>query len=77
MGDIPGFEPFRFAGDYRDLMHTVITKRLNRALCRYLPLLVLFPLRTVNQKSLLIGSLVISSSTRNRAVGGGRRLLEA
>ncbi|KAH8756400.1 cytochrome P450 monooxygenase [Diaporthe sp. PMI_573] len=34
MGDIPGFEPFRFAGDYRDLMHTVITKRLNRALSR-------------------------------------------
>ncbi|KAJ4415978.1 hypothetical protein N0V82_007003 [Gnomoniopsis sp. IMI 355080] len=34
MGDIPGFEPFSFAGDYRDLMHTVITKRLNRALPR-------------------------------------------
>ncbi|POS69852.1 cytochrome P450 monooxygenase [Diaporthe helianthi] len=34
MGDIPGFEPFSFAGDYRDLMHTVITKRLNRALSR-------------------------------------------
>nr|L0MYS5.1 RecName: Full=Fusicocca-1,10(14)-diene-8beta,16-diol C-9 hydroxylase; AltName: Full=Cytochrome P450 monooxygenase PaP450-3; AltName: Full=Fusicoccin A biosynthetic gene clusters protein 7 [Diaporthe amygdali]BAM71032.1 fusicocca-1,10(14)-diene-8beta,16-diol C-9 hydroxylase [Diaporthe amygdali] len=34
MGDIPGFEPFSFAGDHRELMHTVITKRLNRALPR-------------------------------------------
>lgn len=36
MGDLPGFEPFSFAGDHRDLMHTVITKKLNRAL-RKLP----------------------------------------
>lgn len=32
MGDIPGFEPFSFAGTHRELMHTVITKRLNRTL---------------------------------------------
>ncbi|KAG8158154.1 hypothetical protein KVR01_011915 [Diaporthe batatas] len=34
MGNLPGFDPFSFAGDYRELMHTVITKRLNRALPR-------------------------------------------
>ncbi|KAG6353557.1 hypothetical protein INS49_005519 [Diaporthe citri] len=34
MGDLPGFEPFSFAGTHRELMHTVITKRLNRILPR-------------------------------------------
>ncbi|KUL83712.1 hypothetical protein ZTR_07519 [Talaromyces verruculosus] len=32
MGYIPGFEPFAFAGTHRNLLHDVITSRLNRAL---------------------------------------------
>ncbi|KAI1868379.1 hypothetical protein JX265_007202 [Neoarthrinium moseri] len=65
MGFIPGMEAFAFAGTHRQLMHDVITKRLNRAL-RGSPLtlcqeyVVLMEVRSVAR---LVGALSTETST--------------